>query len=117
MKGFFLALQFLTILPVGIKGGISGENLGRSSVFFPLIGLFKGGLLVLTYKALGPVFSHQIIAALLLILSVLINGGFHLDGLADTFDAIASRKSREKDRKSTRLNSSHTDIYRMPSSA
>ena len=28
-----------------------------------------------------------------------------------------TKKNRDKDRKSTRLNSSHTDISRMPSSA
>ncbi len=95
MKGFLLALQFLTILPVRLRGRISGRDVGRSTAFFPLVGLIKGGLLVLAYAAFDPFLPSAITAALLLIVSVLINGGFHLDGLADTFDAIASGKPRQ----------------------
>lgn len=95
MKGFLLALQFLTILPVRLRGSISGRDVGRSTAFFPLVGLIKGGLLVLAYAAFDPFLPSAITAALLLIVSVLINGGFHLDGLADTFDAIASGKPRQ----------------------
>ena len=40
------------------------------------------------------------------------------DGFAARhFDDLKLRESEEIDRKSTRLNSSHTDISRMPSSA
>jgi len=92
-----LALQFLTILPVRITGSVSGRDVGRSTAFFPLAGLLKGGLFALAYTALGPFLPQEVTAVLLLTLSVLINGGFHLDGLADTFDALASGKPlREK---------------------
>ena len=35
----------------------------------------------------------------------------------DAYDRLAKLATDQKDRKSTRLNSSHTDISRMPSSA
>ncbi|NOZ25045.1 MAG: adenosylcobinamide-GDP ribazoletransferase [Nitrospirae bacterium] len=87
-----LALQFLTILPVRVRGRVSGQDVGRSIAFFPLAGLLRGGLLALAYGTFGPFLPQEVSAALLLTLSVLINGGFHLDGLADTFDAVASGK-------------------------
>ncbi|GBE35870.1 cobalamin synthase [bacterium BMS3Bbin07] len=85
----------MTILPVRLRGRISERDVGRSTAFFPLAGLIKGGLLVLAYKAFDPFLPTAITAALLLVVSILINGGFHLDGLADTFDAIASGKPRQ----------------------
>ncbi len=92
MKGLLLALQFLTILPVRVPGRVSSRDVGRSTAFFPLAGLLKGGLLLLAYAALGPVMPIEVVSAILLTVSVLVNGGFHLDGLADTFDALASGK-------------------------
>ena len=38
-------------------------------------------------------------------------------GSANSFESVGSYLAEELDRKSTRLNSSHTDISRMPSSA
>ncbi len=95
MKGVLLAIQFLTLIPLRIEGSVSADDVGRSSAFFPVVGLLKGALLALAYTALEPFLSPGITAALILIFSVLINGGFHIDGLADTFDAIASGKGRE----------------------
>ena len=49
----------------------------------------------------------------------LIDYGLRLSYCCEPFgvDHLATKRSVEADRKSTRLNSSHTDISRMPSSA
>jgi adenosylcobinamide-GDP ribazoletransferase len=39
------------------------------------------------------VFNPDIVIALVLLVLVLSNGGFHLDGLSDTFDALASKST------------------------
>jgi adenosylcobinamide-GDP ribazoletransferase len=96
IRSFLLALQFLTIIPVKLKGDVTEAHVARSVVFFPLVGLLQGIVLVAAYLAFGKVFPPGLAVALVLLVLVLINGGFHLDGLADTFDAFACKGDREK---------------------
>lgn len=86
MLPFWIALQFLSSLPVRLPGMPEPEQLGRSLLFYPLVGLLFGGLLwALDSLLLGaPLLLH---AALLLMAWVLLSGGLHLDGLADSADA------------------------------
>lgn len=86
MLPFWIALQFLSSLPVRLPGMPEPEQLGRSLLFYPLVGLLFGGLLWLLNALLtgAPPLLH---AALLLTAWVLLSGGLHLDGLADSADA------------------------------
>ncbi|WP_411385381.1 adenosylcobinamide-GDP ribazoletransferase [Pseudomonas sp. MPB03] len=86
MLPFWIALQFLSSLPVRLPGMPEPEQLGRSLLFYPVVGLLFGGLLwLLDALLLGtPSLLH---AALLLTAWVLLSGGLHLDGLADSADA------------------------------
>lgn len=96
MKGFLLALQFLTIFPLKVKGNVDKTDMAGSSVFFPVVGLLQGTLLLAVGLVLENVFHPEIFIALILLVHVLINGGLHLDGLADTFDALAVRGDRQR---------------------
>ncbi|WP_152221505.1 adenosylcobinamide-GDP ribazoletransferase [Pseudomonas sp. SCB32] len=81
-----VALQFLTRLPVHFRRMPTSVQFGRATLFYPLVGLLIGGLLMGVGALLGNV--HLLLqAALLLALWVVISGGLHLDGLADTADA------------------------------
>jgi adenosylcobinamide-GDP ribazoletransferase len=91
-----LSFQFLTIIPLKIRDKISEEEIGKASAFFPLVGAFQGALLVIANLLLRKIFSVELTNGLLVFLLVISNGGFHLDGLADTFDAIAARGDKEK---------------------
>ncbi|WP_310361754.1 adenosylcobinamide-GDP ribazoletransferase [Pseudomonas brassicacearum] len=86
MLPFWIALQFLSSLPVRLPGMPEPEQLGRSLLFYPMVGLLFGGLLWLLDAVLlgAPPLLH---AALLLTALVLLSGGLHLDGLADSADA------------------------------
>ena len=86
MLPFWIALQFLSSLPVRLPGMPEAEQLGRSLLFYPMVGLLFGGLLWLLNAVLlgAPALLH---AALLLTAWVLLSGGLHLDGLADSADA------------------------------
>ncbi|APC18068.1 adenosylcobinamide-GDP ribazoletransferase [Pseudomonas frederiksbergensis] len=86
MLPFWIALQFLSSLPIRLPGMPAPQELGRSLLFYPLVGLLFGGLLwVLNWLLLGtPALLH---AALLLSVWVVLSGGLHLDGLADSADA------------------------------
>jgi len=86
MLPFWIALQFLSSLPIRLPGMPAPEDLGRSLLFYPLVGLLFGALLwALNGLLLGtPSLLH---AALLLTVWVLLSGALHLDGLADSADA------------------------------
>lgn len=100
MKRLLIAFQFLTILPIRTKMSVGEDDMAKSSSFFVLVGLFQGILLVAAAYILGTVFHPDLATALVLLVLVLSNGGFHLDGLADTFDAISAKSEGdiEKDR-------------------
>lgn len=94
IKSFFIALGLLTRIPVPkyfhIKETDDEKLFGWSVLFYPLIGLIIGGLLVfiswcLSFLTLPA--SGLIEAAILLSIWVLITGALHLDGLADSADA------------------------------
>ncbi|MDN5675109.1 MAG: adenosylcobinamide-GDP ribazoletransferase [Pseudomonas sp.] len=86
MLPFWIALQFLSSLPVSLPGMPAPRELGRSLLFYPLVGLLFGLLLWLASLLLQgtPAPLH---AALLLTVWVLLSGALHLDGLADSADA------------------------------
>ena len=86
MTPWWIALQFLTRLPLTLAGMPTPEQVGRSLLFYPLVGLLIGLLLLAAQQLLdGSAVLLQ--AALLLTLWVGISGGLHLDGLADSADA------------------------------
>lgn len=86
MLPFWIALQFLSSLPISLPGMPKPQELGRSLLFYPLVGVLFGVLLIALNALLNsaPVMLH---AALLLSAWVLLSGGLHLDGLADSADA------------------------------
>jgi adenosylcobinamide-GDP ribazoletransferase len=86
MLPFWIALQFLSSLPIRLPGMPEPRELGRSLLFYPLVGLLFGAILwALNWLLSGtPPLLH---AALLLSVWVLLSGGLHLDGLADSADA------------------------------
>ena len=86
MLPFWVALQFLSNLPVRLPGMPAPQEMGRSLLFYPLVGLLFGAILwALNGLLLGtPLLLH---AALLLTVWVLLSGALHLDGLADSADA------------------------------
>lgn len=94
MRSLLVAIQFLTRLP--LPKSILHESdyqpvlLGRSVLFYPLVGLLIGSILYLSIyclKYLSPELSSLVIAAIVLCLWVLITGALHLDGLSDSADA------------------------------
>ena len=81
------AVLFITILPVGRwREDVPWEH---TLSMFPVVGLVIGALLW-TEARLVP----SIAPVLCLISWVGVTGAFHLDGLADTFDALASGKGK-----------------------
>jgi adenosylcobinamide-GDP ribazoletransferase len=95
VKRFLIALQFLTILPLKIKSEIKQKDFGKSLIYFPIVGMLIGFILVLTLFLFGFL-PGLVKSAAILIISIFITGGIHLDGFADTCDGLYGLKTKEK---------------------
>ncbi|MFC2034344.1 adenosylcobinamide-GDP ribazoletransferase [Chloroflexota bacterium] len=89
------ALSFLTTIPIPYKGKISSEDLGRSTLYFPLVGLIIGLILVGLNWLLTLFLPSTIVNGLIIVSLVIISGALHLDGFVDTCDGIAGHKTVE----------------------
>lgn len=95
MKKFLIALQFLTIFPVKVQSEIENKDFGASLLYFPLIGLLIGLLLAVS-TFLFSCLPEFLKATLILLVSIIITGGIHLDGFADTCDGFYGNRPKEK---------------------
>jgi len=96
IRPFFIALQFLTIIPVTLKHAPSARDQAWSIVYYPLVGLVLG-LVLIAGAWLTSGMSPMLSAALVLTLWVALTGGLHLDGLADSADAwVGGLGNRDK---------------------
>ncbi len=96
MVPFLLALQFLTIIPVKIKD-TSDSQIAQSMAYFPVIGLLLGLILTQGARFLYFLnFREPFVNIILVVSLVILTGGLHLDGLADTADAFLSRKNKDQ---------------------
>jgi adenosylcobinamide-GDP ribazoletransferase len=92
--GLLAALQFLTLLAV--KRSFTSEQMGRSTAYFPVIGLIIGLILVGCNYVFSLLLPSAVVNIFLIILMALLSGGLHLDGLADTLDGIAGHRTPEQ---------------------
>jgi adenosylcobinamide-GDP ribazoletransferase len=96
MIDYFIALkfsiQFLTRIPVTSPGGPDTADLRKTLICFPLTGYLIGCLLFVLWYLLQPFFpfSTLVLAVLIVTAETIVTGAFHLDGMADTFDALFS---------------------------
>lgn len=96
MHGFLVALQFLTIVPVKLKELVTEEDLSKSIVWFPVVGLILGAVLCLVNMVGTYILPPMVVKGLVLTSLIVLTGALHLDGLADTCDGFFSGKGREE---------------------
>lgn len=89
------AMAFLTRLPGGAHPS-DREAIARSVPYFPLVGLLVGGLGAGTFGVGTELFTPAIGAVLTLIVTALVTGALHEDGMADSMDALAGGWDREQ---------------------
>jgi adenosylcobinamide-GDP ribazoletransferase len=92
-RALLAAVAFLTRVPVSVA--LTGEDVARGAVAFPLVGAGVGavaaGVALLAY----PTFSPLLSAALGVAGATALTGAFHVDALADTLDATGA-STRER---------------------
>jgi adenosylcobinamide-GDP ribazoletransferase len=95
VNAFFAALQFLTLFPRPGWMQHSTDETGRSAIFFPVVGLLLGLVLVLVNFLLLPFASAGLLSVILVILLAFLTRGLHLDGVGDTFDGLGAGGDRD----------------------
>ena len=94
MTRLLAALALLTRIPV--RRAFDGRDVGRASVFYPLIGAGIGGLQLALWHVAGQRLPSLVGAVLLVAFSAWLTRGLHLDGVADFVDGLGGGASREE---------------------
>lgn len=94
IRSLLAAFQFLTFLPIPVHR-MSEREIGRSAVFFPIVGVIVGGGLVVLYRLSVLLIPVPVARVLVLAALVAVSGACHLDGLADTADGLYGGRDRE----------------------
>lgn len=83
-------------MPVGGTTLTPAPGLIRSAALFPTVGLGIGAASWAIMEIIGPRLGQSAGAAFVLLWLLLVTGGLHLDGLADTVDGIAGGRTRTR---------------------
>ncbi len=90
------AFGLLSRLPVGHLDGLQAADLSRAAAWFPVVGLAVGGVSAGLRLAAGTVLPAGPSTVIALAGAVLVTGGLHEDGLADTADAVGAHVDRAR---------------------
>ena len=96
IRRFFVAIQFLTRLPVPRALNSSETDIGKASAFFPLIGVIVGGGAALVFVGLQRILPLPASVFCAIGFATLITNGFHEDGLADSFDGFGGGWTKDR---------------------
>jgi len=91
-----LAVSFLTIIPVIDRRRASDDTVAASFAWFPIVGFVLGAALTAEDWILAHVFAQVIRSVLIIVSLTVVTGAVHLDGLADTADALGAGRDRER---------------------
>ena len=96
LRLFFIALQFLTRVPVPRWVGFEPGWLNDSARHFPAVGLCVGAAGALVLWAAAHWWTAWIAVLLSIAATLWLTGAFHEDGLADTADGLGGHVPRER---------------------
>ena len=90
---FLAAVQALTRVPVAVP--YDADGLRRSVRYMPLAGLLVGVAAALAFTVAAAGLPKLVAAPLSLAATLLLTGGLHEDGLADSVDGLLGGRSRD----------------------
>ncbi len=94
-RAFLAAAAFLTRLPLDRAGRIGPADVARGVVLFPVVGAGVGSIMAAVAWTLGHAFPAGVAAVGAVAAELILTGGLHIDGLADTFDGFGG-STRER---------------------
>ncbi|MGF1471457.1 MAG: adenosylcobinamide-GDP ribazoletransferase [Rubrobacteraceae bacterium] len=90
------AIRFLTMFPVPGLPPMKEATVARAMVAFPLVGFLIGACGLGAGLLAGWLFGEPVRAAVVVVTWMVVTWGLHLDGLADSADALFSWRPRER---------------------
>ncbi len=96
IRRFFIAVQFLTRLPVPRSLNSSEADIGKAAAFFPLVGLIVGGAAAAVFIGTQKVLPLQAAVLCAVAFAAFLTNGFHEDGLADSFDGFGGGWTKDR---------------------
>lgn len=109
MRSLIFAIQFLTRLPLPMRGASGPDALAAAAKWFPLAGLIVGAAVV-GGLLLGARIDPWLGALFALAAWVWITGGLHLDGLSDLADGLAGAH-RDPERLLAIMRDPHAGVF------
>jgi adenosylcobinamide-GDP ribazoletransferase len=91
LRGFGAAASFLTRVPIPVNDRSPEQGL----VWFPVVGALIGLAIAVSYGLALAVLAPLIASTLAIGVGMVVTGGFHEDGLADTADAFGGGWDRD----------------------
>src|SRR6266478_8835887 len=96
IRRFFVAIQFLTRLPVPRALNSSETDIGKAAAFFPLIGVIVGGGTALVFVGMQRILPLPASVFCAIGFAAFLTNGFHEDGLADSFDGFGGGWTKDR---------------------
>src|ERR1051326_3294531 len=96
IRRFFIAIQFLTRLPIARTLSSSETDIGKAAAFFPLVGVIVGGGAALVFLGLQRILPLPTSVFCTIVFAAFITNGFHEDGLADSFDGFGGGWTKDR---------------------
>ena len=93
---FLNAIGFLTIIKIPEKFYLKQEEYPKVLVYFPVVGIILGLLNSIVLFAFNFIFPLVLSIIIMVGFEIVITGGIHIDGIADTADGIFSGEKERK---------------------
>ncbi|MGD9567442.1 MAG: adenosylcobinamide-GDP ribazoletransferase [Sedimentibacter sp.] len=94
--GFLILISFFTRIPVGNKIEYKEESFVKALSLYALMGVVIGIFLAVVYEIFNNTYIVFLRGLILTISYIIITGGIHIDGTADTCDGIFSGRTGER---------------------
>lgn len=96
MRGFLVAVQMMTRVPVRFAAPPTAGELARAAAWYPLVGAGIGAVAAGAHWALVRAHLPSLAPWAALAAAIVVTGAFHEDGLADTADGLFGGHDRAR---------------------
>ncbi|WP_029891085.1 adenosylcobinamide-GDP ribazoletransferase [Polycyclovorans algicola] len=88
LRRAFIALGYFTRVPIPEWVGWSPDELNRAARYFPLVGVLVGAVGAISLLLGAALWTPMVAVSLSMLVTILLTGAFHEDGLADSADGF-----------------------------
>lgn len=96
IQNMLLLFQLLTRVPINKALPCEENDFRRASNFFPIVGLFIGIIQYILCYFLDTAVTAYVMALIVALAEIILTGGFHVDGFADTCDGFFAYKGKDR---------------------